>query len=427
MSDYDYRRKRDDDDADDRPTRRKRDEDGEERDDRPTRRERPDEPRPARGVLYYALFLALGVLLGGVVLAAIVGLSRFQSQKPGNDPNAQLRETTPAAPLDVEEQEAVTLFERVRDSVVNVDVVMVNKGQWDDQSSEQKASGGSGFVWDSNGRIVTNYHVIEDAIKRPRQMTLRVVLADRSAYTATVIGIAPDNDLAVVQISAPKEKLKPIVVGTSNDLKVGQKAYAIGNPFGLSLTMTKGMISSLNRIIESPSGQKIPKVIQTDAAINPGNSGGPLLDKSGRLIGVNTSIATPNGGNVGIGFAIPVDTVNRVATELIKSGKSLRPDLGVKLYDERRLRQARYDKGVMIDRLVPNGPAAKAGLRGVVYGSRGVPEQPGDLIIAINGQAIDNVEDFERVVRDLKPGDAAKVKYIRGTNEAETTVTVGGL
>ena len=430
MSDYEPRRRdrddRDDrDDDDDRPTRR-RPSDRDDRDDRPARRWQP-EPPSGRGPLYYGLFLALGIILGGLALWAITGLSKFRGEKPGLDPNAQPRETTPAAPLDAEEQEAVTLFEKVKDSVVNVDVVMVRQGRLDEQPTEQQTSGGSGFVWDEHGRIVTNYHVIEDAYKRPKQLTLRVVMADRSAYKAELIGVAPDNDLAVVQISAPKEKLKPIAVGTSADLKVGQKAYAIGNPFGLSLTMTKGLISSLNRIIESPSGVKIPKVVQTDAAINPGNSGGPLLDKSGRLIGVNTSIATPNGGNVGIGFSIPVDTVNRVVPELIKTGKSLRPDLGVKLYDERRLRQARYDKGVMLDRVTKNGPADKAGLRGVVYNSRGVPEQPGDLVIAINGQPVNDVEDYERLVRDLKPGDPAKVKIVRGTTEMEVTVIVGGL
>jgi S1-C subfamily serine protease len=402
------------------PRRRDRDDD-----DRPRRRSQPE---PAdRGPVYYGLFLTLGMVIGGLALWGITGLSKFHGEKPSLDPAAQPRETTPAAPLDAEEQEAVTLFERVKDSVVNVDVVLQNKGQWDDQSTEQQTSGGSGFIWDTHGRIVTNFHVVEDAYKRPKQVALRVVLADRTTYPAELIGIAPDNDLAVVQISAPKEKLKPITIGTSGDLKVGQKAYAIGNPFSLSLTMTKGVISSLNRIIESPSGVKIPKVVQTDAAINPGNSGGPLLDKSGRLIGVNTSIATPNGGNVGIGFAIPVDTVNRVVPELIQSGRSLRPDLGVKLYDQRRLRKARYDHGVMIDRVTKNGAADKAGLRGVVYNARGVPEQPGDLIVAINGQPVNDMEDYERIVRELKPGDAAKVKIIRGQGEMELTVTVGGL
>jgi S1-C subfamily serine protease len=384
-------------------------------------------PPSSHGPLYYGLFLALGMMIGGLALWAITGLAKFRGEKPGTDPNAQLRETTPAAPLDADEQEAVSLFERVRESVVNVDVVMVQQGQWDEQPTERQTSGGSGFIWDTHGRIVTNYHVVADAYTRPKQMTLRVVLADRSAYTAQLIGVSPDHDLAVIQISAPKEKLKPIAVGTSADLKVGHKAYAIGNPFGLTLTMTRGMISSLNRIIESPSGAKIPKVIQTDAAINPGNSGGPLLDKSGRLIGVTTSIATPSGGSVGLGFAIPVDTVNRVATELIQTGRSLRPDLGIKLYDERRLRQARYDHGVMIDRVTKNGPADKAGLHGVVYNARGVPERPGDLIVAINGQPVNDMEDYERLLRDLKPGDTAKLKIVRGTTETEVTVVVGGV
>lgn len=376
----------------------------------------------------YLVLLICGLALGaGGLWAALTIAGKLQRNNTGLDPDAKPRETTPAAPLDVDEQEAVTLFERVKDSVVNVDVVLVRQARWDQQQTETTTSGGSGFVWDENGRIVTNFHVVESLAKRD-DLELRVVMADRSAYKAELIGISPDNDLAVVKISAPKNKLKPITVGTSSDLKVGQKVYAIGNPFGLSLTMTKGIISSLNRIIESPSGRKIPRVIQTDAAINPGNSGGPLLDKSGRLIGVNTSIATAGNstGNIGIGFAIPVDTVNRVTTELIQHGKSLRPDLGVKLYDERRLRQARYDHGVMIDRVTPNGPAANAGLRGVKYNNRGIPAEPGDLIIAINDQTIDNVEDYERVVRDLKVGEEAKVKIVRGTEEKEVTVTVGG-
>jgi S1-C subfamily serine protease len=400
--------------------------DFDDRDDRPRRG--GESAAPSHGPLYYGLFLVLGVLIGVLGLWAVTGFSKFRGEKPGTDPTAQLRDTVPAAPLDNDEQEAVSLFERVKDSVVNVDVVMVQQGDWGDQTTERQTGSGSGFIWDTHGRIVTNYHVVADVLRRKGQMELRVVLADRSAYRAELIGASPDNDLAVVQISAAKEKLKPITVGTSGDLKVGQKAYAIGNPFGLSLTMTKGIISSLNRIIESPNGTKIPRVIQTDAPINPGNSGGPLLDKSGRLIGVNTSIATTaGGGNVGIGFAIPVDTVNRVATELVQSGRSLRPDLGVKLYDERRLRQARYERGVMIDRVAKGGVADRAGLRGVVYSARGAPERPGDLIIAINAQAVNDVEDYERVVRDLKVGEPAQVKFIRGTTEMELTVTVGGV
>ncbi len=230
--------------------------------DRRTRPSPRDRYRPLdrpRGLLWYGLFLLLGGALAAVALGVGVYFAgKFRGERPGNDPNAQLREPTPAAPLDAEESEAVSLFENVKNSVVNVDVVMVKQGRWDEQATEQQTSGGSGFVWDTSGRIVTNYHVV-DEVKKRSGTELRVVLADRTAYTAALIGTAPDSDLAVLQITAPKDKLKPIAVGTSNDLKVGQKAYAIGNPFGLSLTMTKGLISSLNRIIESPSGIKIPR------------------------------------------------------------------------------------------------------------------------------------------------------------------------
>lgn len=393
--------------------------------------ERPRRPRETdglgtrdRGPLYYGLFLALGMLLGALGLWGVSALK--DRSRPTNDPEAAPRAAAPPAPLDAEETEAVTLFERAKQSVVNVDVVLLRPGRWDEMPTETATSGGSGFVWDETGRIVTNFHVVADTLKRPNT-ELRVVLSDRSSWAAKLVGAAPDFDLAVVQIAAPKDKLKPIAVGTAADLKVGQKVYAIGNPFGLSLTMTKGLVSSLNRIIESPTGTKIPKVIQTDAAINPGNSGGPLLDKIGRLVGVNTSIATPNGGNVGIGFAIPVETVNRVVPELVRNGSYLRPDLGLKLYDERRLRQARYDRGVMIERVVPGRAAAKAGLRGVRYTPRGLPAEIGDIIIAINGEQIGDVEDYERVLRELRPGAEATVRYLRGGAEAETTVTVDGV
>ncbi len=376
----------------------------------------------------YGLLLFVGLLFGLGIWGGVSLIQHFRGVTAGTNPDAKERATTPATPLDVDEQESVALFEKVKDSVVNVDVVMVRQGAWG-QQAETATSGGSGFIWDTDGRIVTNFHVVADFIKRPDLLELRVFLADRSAYKAELIGASADNDLAVIQITTvPKNKLKPITVGTSHDLKVGQKAFAIGNPFGLSLTMTKGIISSLNRIIESPSGARIPHVIQTDAPINPGNSGGPLLDKSGRLIGVNTSIATAGGmtGNIGIGFAVPVDTVNRVATELIRTGRYLRPSLGVRLYNERRLRQARYDHGVMIDQMVPDGPAKKGGLRGVKYNARGLPVEPGDLIIGINGQKIDNVEDYERVVHDLKVGQEVKVKVVRGSTEMEVTLTVAG-
>ncbi|MBA4067722.1 MAG: 2-alkenal reductase [Isosphaera sp.] len=394
----------------------------------------PRRPRPApetSGATRSLLLVVLGMLLAG---GALWGLDAYRARQaePLNDPDARPREAAPAVPLDRDEAEAVDLFKKVKGSVVNVDLVQqVRRAAWDDRPAEQPAGTGSGFVWDDAGRIVTNYHVIEAATRRP-DLTVRVVLADRTAYEAVLVGADPGNDLAVLQFAPhnrpPKDKVRKIAVGTSADLEVGQKAYAIGNPYGLSLTMTKGIISALNRSIKSAGGGEIHEVIQTDAPINPGNSGGPLLDKAGRLIGVNTAIASavPNGGNVGIGFAIPVDTVNQVVTQIIQSGRVLRPDLGVKLFDQQRLRRARYDHGVMVESVVPNGPAAKAGLRGVRVDPRAGKFEPGDLIVGVNDQVVDTVEDFQRAVRGLKPGETAKVKVVRKDGEQEVTLTVGG-
>jgi S1-C subfamily serine protease len=233
--------------------------------------------------------------------------------------------------------------------------------------------------------------------------------------------------LAVLQITAPKDKLKPIPIGSSGDLQVGQKAFAIGNPFGLSLSMSKGIISALDRDIESPTERVIPGCIQTDAPINPGNSGGPLLDKDGRLIGVNTSIATPSGGNVGIGFAIPVDLVNTLVPELIRSGKLLRPSLGVRLVEERLVRRAGFRKGVMIQSVQPNGPAAKAGLQGVQNDPRTGEARPGDLIVKFNNQPIDAYPQLQDALRMCKVGDTITLGIQRGEASQEVTVTLGGV
>jgi S1-C subfamily serine protease len=210
-------------------------------------------------------------------------------------------------------------------------------------------------------------------------------------------------------------------------LEVGQKAYAIGNPFGLSLTLTKGIVSALDREIESPGEQPIAGVIQVDAPINPGNSGGPLLDKDGRLIGVNTAIATPSGGNVGIGFAIPVDTVNTVVPELIRTGRLYKPDLGVRLVDERLLRRAGFREGVMIQDVLPNGPAAKARLRGVTIDPQTGDVEPGDIILAINDEPVRGNVDFARILRGLKVGEPALLLIERGDKRFEVEVVVRGV
>ena len=279
--------------------------------------EPPVRRSPATGTLLVAMLFGAALGLTGYRL----GGGRFDVLTP-NNPDAVPREVTAKSGPDAEESEAITLFRDLKDSVVNVDTIALVRGQ--NRSLYQRQTGtGSGFVWDAEGRIVTNYHVVQAAVQN--RLNLRVVLADRTAHDATIVGVAPDYDLAVLQIATAGDRLKPIKIGSSADLQVGQKAYAIGNPFGLSLTMTKGIVSALDREIESPGERPIAGAIQTDAPINPGNSGGPLLDKDGRLIGVNTSIATPSGGNVGIGFAVPVDTVNPVVTELIRKGTTRTP------------------------------------------------------------------------------------------------------
>jgi len=366
----------------------------------------------------------LGLLLGLLLGVALVYGTRSLTAPRLNNPDAVERVPEPRTGSDPEEDEAVRVFKQTRESVVNVDTV-VRVRQLDMRLAEQQTGTGSGFLWDDEGRVVTNFHVVREAAAS--RGTLRVVLADRSAYDATLVGAAPEFDLAVLQIAAPKDKLKKIRVGRSGDLEVGHKVYAIGNPFGLSLSMTKGIVSALDREIDSQTDRTITGVIQTDAPINPGNSGGPLLDRDGRLVGVNTAIKSPSGGNVGIGFAIPVDTVNPVVTELIQRGRTLQPDLGVKLVDQRRVRRAGFAAGVMVQSVEPLGPAEKAGLRGVVADRQTGDVTPGDVITKVNGVAVVGTAEFTRTLGNAKPGDVWKLAVERDGEARSVEVTVRGV
>lgn len=386
----------------------------------PPRVRRRQQSTGTGGVLLALLF---GAVFGvGLLYVLTPGEPRFRAEP--TDPTAAHREPVPPSDPHPEETRAIGLFKAVKDSVVNVDTV-VRFRRLDMQVQEQQAGTGSGFVWDTEGRIVTNFHVVRQALAN--NLTIRVVMADRTAYNARIVGAAPDYDLAVLQIPAPKEKLKPITVGTSADLQVGQKAFAIGNPFGLSLTMTQGVISALDREIDSPGERPITGVIQTDAPINPGNSGGPLLDRDGRLIGVNTSIAGPIGGNVGIGFAIPVDTVNEVVTQVIRNGKVQQPDLGIRLVDQWRLRRAGYLEGVMVEQVDPDGPAAAAGLRGLDRDPRTGDVVPGDLILSLNGEDVRGNQEFARMVALLKVGAKASLAIERDGQRQTVEVSVRGV
>jgi S1-C subfamily serine protease len=280
-------------------------------------------PRSTPTVCWILLVLLVAAGLGGGLVYQLGRVASAGGLMPGTQPRA----VTARGSLADDEQATIELFKAVSPSVVHVTNLAVKHEPFSLNAQVVPRGTGTGFIWDENGFIVTNYHVVDGA------SAVRVILSDHSAYESTRIWGYPDKELAVIRIDAPKEKLKPIAVGTSGDLQVGQKTFAIGNPFGLDQTLTTGIVSALERQIESANGRPIPGVIQTSAAINPGNSGGPLLDSAGRLIGVNTAILSPSGAFAGIGFAIPVDEVNRLVPQLIAYGKVAEPQ-GVGQGDE---------------------------------------------------------------------------------------------
>ena len=313
-----------------------------------------------------------------------------------------------------DETNTMQVFNFASPSVVYVTNEAVVRDRWTLKLHTVPKGAGSGFIWDIQGHVVTNFHVIEEARK------ITITLQDRSEWPATLVGSAPEKDLAVLKIDAPAELLKPLLPGQSAGLSVGRKVLAIGNPFGLDTTLTTGVVSALGREIEAAGNRTIRNVIQTDAAINPGNSGGPLLDSSGRLIGVNTAIYSPSGASVGIGFAIPVDTVKKIVPELIAHGRLVRPILGIESAPDQWAN--RYDfKGVAVLRTAPGLPAERAGLRGVYRSNRG-GWQLGDVIIGIDGLPISNYDDLMNVLENRRPGDKVKVDYLRDGKTYQTSL-----
>jgi S1-C subfamily serine protease len=339
----------------------------------------------------------------------------------GGWPRLVRRDSTPATPLPItprgdlaeDEKSTIELFRRASPSVVFITTLSREPlGFFDIQEVPQGA--GSGFVWDNKGHIVTNFHVIQGA------SGARVTLHDHSEWPAELVGVAPDQDLAVLRIRAPAEKLVPTAVGSSRDLQVGQKAFAIGNPFGLDFTLTTGIVSALGRSIPALTGRRIDDVIQTDAAINPGNSGGPLLDSAGRLIGVNTQIASPSGASAGVGFAVPVDTVNRVVPQLITHGRVVRPHLGIAAGNEWALRRAGI-RGVLIMSVVQGSPAERAGLRGT-YRTREGTLVLGDIIQQVDGREIASLDDLYAALERHAPGDVVKLQLLREGRKLEIEI-----
>jgi S1-C subfamily serine protease len=316
------------------------------------------------------------------------------------------RPVTPRGDLAADEKSTIDLFERSRDAVVYISTVERVIDFWSRNIFTLPRGTGSGFVWDDRGHVVTNYHVIAGASEA------RIRLSDGKEYSASLVGASPMHDLAVLKIGSGFKRL-PLPIGTSNNLKVGQKVYAIGNPFGLDWTLTTGIVSALDRSLKGETGV-IEHLIQTDAAINPGNSGGPLLDSAGRLIGVNTAIYSPSGASAGVGFAVPVDTVNRVVPQLIGQGKYSRPSLGVEIdQDLNAVITSQLEvRGVAVLRVLPGSAAARAGLKGLQVNANRT-YTPGDIISAVEGKPVNDIPELLARLDDFKVGQAVSLSILR--------------
>ena len=331
------------------------------------------------------------------------------------DRDAEPRPVTARGDLADDEKNTIAVFREVSPSVVYITTIELQRNLFSLNVYEIPKGTGSGFIWDKEGRIVTNFHVIADAGR------IEVTLADHTTWKAALVGAAPDRDLAVLRISAPAGKLQPIMVGESENLLVGQKVFAIGNPFGLDQTLTTGVVSALGREMRSLTNRTIHNVIQTDAAINPGNSGGPLLDSAGRLIGINTMILSNSGTSSGVGFAVPVHEVNRVVPQIIRHGKMVRPGLGISIAPESVVQDLNLD-GVLILNVVSGSSAERAGLRGTrqVWGGLVL----GDIILGINGVRITDYNQLRDEVEKYKVGDTVTLTLLRDTRRVNVDVVL---
>ena len=311
--------------------------------------------------------------------------------------DAAPRSTTPRGELTAEEQQNIDIFEKWKSSVVYIATTERVMDFWTRNVTSVPRGTGSGFIWDTAGHVVTNVHVISGAA------AANVKLADGRDYEATLVGASLAHDIAVLQIRVPKNQPLPVAVGTSHDLRVGQKVFAIGNPFGLDWTLTTGIVSALDRSIEGDNGAEIRHLVQTDAAINPGNSGGPLLDSAGRLIGMNTAIYSPSGASAGVGFAVPVDTVNRVVPLLIQNGHYEPPTLGIEV-DDLLSRAVARELGVSGVAVMRASKTAATQLRGARLGPRNTVI-PGDVILAVDGKEVSTAAQLAATLDDYKVGD----------------------
>ncbi len=351
---------------------------------------------------------------------ALLAVTAGASAQPAGAISAP-RPVTPRGPLGVEEQRTVEIFERARASVVYITTVDYVRDFWTRNVMRVPRGTGSGFIWDDQGHVVTNLHVIRGS----REAQVR--LSDQRTFRASFVGASAEHDLAVLRIEVPDDQPRPLPVGTSNDLMVGQAVYAIGNPFGLDYTLTTGIVSALDRSIDNDQGGVIEHLIQTDAAINPGNSGGPLIDSAGRLIGINTAIFSPSGAYAGVGFAVPVDTINRVVPSLIAYGRYVRPSLGISASDDfsRRLLADLDLRGVLVLRVQPGSPAQRAGLQPTEI-TRGGSVILGDVIQAVNGTTVESFGDLTDQLERYEIGDTVTIDVLRGGDVVTLSIELAG-
>ncbi len=345
-------------------------------------------------------------------LAVVVALTFFERYNDRNRfTQSQPRLIEPRGDLANFEKATIEIFNRTAPSVAYIFTENAVRGFFGTREIRQGA--GSGFVWDQHGHVVTNFHVVQGAER------IQVRLDTGEAIEATYVGGSQDHDLAVVRLRDMPAHIQPIPVGTSNDLQVGQSVFAIGNPFGLSRTLTTGVISALDRRLPTAAGREVVGVIQTDAAINPGNSGGPLIDSAGRLIGVNTAIISGSGNSAGIGFAVPADVVNQVVPLLISKGKVPRPGIGIVALSEESAAGLGV-MGVVIDRIMPGSSADRAGLKGIDYRNRLL----GDVILSVDGETVKNIVEFVRIMQGYEIGRTVRLGVQRGDQIREVEVMI---
>ncbi len=353
-------------------------------------------------------------LLVPLLFAALLAAPSCRRLRPAES-EAEPRPVAARGDLAADERTTIDLFRQSSPSVVFITTLSRRRtGLF--RIAEIPRGEGSGFVWDAAGHVVTNFHVIQGA------SSARVTLADGSTWPASFVGGAPDRDLAVLRIFPTGRTLRPILVGTSKDLLVGQKVFAIGNPFGLDQSLSTGIVSALGRSIESVTGRQIEGVIQTDAAINPGNSGGPLLDSAGRLIGVNTAIASTSGSSAGIGFAVPVDTVNQVVPQLIQHGRVIRPRLGVTLADDAVAARLGVEGALGLS-VEPETGAAEAGLRGTTRDESGTLVL-GDVVTRAGERPVRSADDLIAALEEKKPGDTLPLLVLRDGETVRVAVSL---